>query len=303
MEDIDNTKNSPPTPEGFDNLTFDLKGEDSCIYYIKIKKEEESLSIQAFDKEKIERNDYIKKFTKEDFFKINKTFRQYDNITEILELFDYAEKDKRLSIVKEKNIIVIKIKLYSQKKGFDEARIELPQIKLENEDLFIRFFDKVNELNPFIKEMEKMKEDLELTKKNNYEKYDNEMKKINETITNLQNLMNKNNEDLKKKDEEIKNESNKKITDVNNIINELKKKDEEIKNESNKKITDVNNIISELKKKDEEIKNESNKKIADINNIINELKKKDEEQQNIINDLKKKIEELEKKIPEPAKPA
>ena len=173
MEDIDNTKNPPPTPESFDNLTFDLKGEDSCIYCIKIKKEEESLSIQAFDKEKIERNDYIKKFTKEDFFKINKTFRQYDNITEILELFDYAEKDKRLSIVKEKNIIVIKIKLYSQKKGFDEARIELPQIKLENEDLFIRFFDKVNELNPFIKEMEKMKQELEMAKNNNnYEKYD-----------------------------------------------------------------------------------------------------------------------------------
>ena len=52
MEDIDNTKNSPPTPEGFDNLTFYLKGEDNFIFCIKIKKEEESLSIQAFDKEK-----------------------------------------------------------------------------------------------------------------------------------------------------------------------------------------------------------------------------------------------------------
>lgn len=242
MEETDNTKNSAPSVEGFDILTFDLKGEDNCIYFIKIKKEEESLSIQAFDKEKIERNDYIKKFTKEDFCKINKTFRQYDNIMEILELFGYAEKDKRISILKEKNIIVIKVKLFSQKKGFDEARIELPQIKLENEDLFIRFFDKVNELNPFIKEMEKMKQELEMTKNNNYEKYDNEMKKINETLTNLQNLVNQNNENLKKKDEEIKNESDKKIADVNNIINELKKKDEE-----------QQNLINDLKKKIEEL--------------------------------------------------
>ena len=170
------------------------------------------------------KNDYIKKFTKEDFCKINKTFKQYDNIAEILELFEYAEKDKRISIIKEKNIIVIKVKLFSQKKGFDEARIELPQIKLENEDLFIRFFDKVNELNPFIKEMGKMKQELEMAKNNNnYEKYDNEIKKINESLTNLQNLVNQNNEDLKKKDEEIKNESDKKIADVNNIINGLKK--------------------------------------------------------------------------------
>ena len=36
------------------------------------------------------------------------------------------------------------------------------------------------------------------------------MKKINETLTNLQNLVNQNNENLKKKDEEIKNESDKK---------------------------------------------------------------------------------------------
>ena len=119
---------------------------------------------------------------------------------------------------------MIKVKLFSQKKGFDEARIELPQIKLENEDLFIRFFDKVNELNPFIKEMGKMKQELEMAKNNNnYEKYDNEIKKINESLTNLQNLVNQNNEDLKKKDEEIKNESDKKIADVNNIINGLKK--------------------------------------------------------------------------------
>ena len=157
-------------------------------------------------------------------------------------IFGYAEKDKRISILKEKNIIVIKVKLFSQKKGFDEARIELPQTKLENEDLFIRFFDKVNELNPFIKEMEKMKQELETTKNNNYEKYDNEMKKINETLTNLQNLVNQNNENLKKKDEEIKNESDKKIADVNNIINELKKKDEE-----------QQNLINDLKKKIEEL--------------------------------------------------
>ena len=224
MEETENAKNSAPSPEGFDILNFDLKGEDNCIYYIKIKKEEEALTIQAFDKEKIEKNDYIKKFTKEDFCKINKTFKQYDNIAEILELFEYAEKDKRISIIKEKNIIVIKVKLFSQKKGFDEARIELPQIKLENEDLFIRFFDKVNELNPFIKEMGKMKQELEMAKNNNnYEKYDNEIKKINESLTNLQNLVNQNNEDLKKKDEEIKNENDKKIADVNNIINGLKK--------------------------------------------------------------------------------
>ena len=274
MEDNDSVKNSPPTPETTDKLTFYLKGEDNCLYYVEIKKEEESLSIQAYDKEKIERNDYIKKFTKEDFYKIDKTFKQYDMIVEIMELFDYAEKDKRLSILKDKNIIVLKVKLFSQKKGFNEARIELPQIKLENEDLFIRFFDKVNELNPFIKEMENMKKELELTKNNNYEKYDNEMKKINEALTNLQNLVNENNENLKKKDEEIKNESDKKISDVNNIINELKKKDEEIKNESDKKIGEVNNIINELKKKDEEIKNESDKKTDEVNNIINELKKK-----------------------------
>ena len=77
---------SPPTPKDVENQKFDLKGEDNCLYTILIKKDEDSLFIQAFDKEKIERNDYKIKLSKDDFFKINKVFKQCDNIEEISEL-------------------------------------------------------------------------------------------------------------------------------------------------------------------------------------------------------------------------
>ena len=246
---------SPPTPKDVENQKFDLKGEDNCLYTILIKKDEDSLFIQAFDKEKIERNDYKIKLSKDDFFKINKVFKQCDNIEEILGIIEFAQIDKRISIKKEKNTIIITLKLVSQiKSGFIESKIILPKVELKNEELFIRFFDKVNELNPFIKEMEKMKKELEETKQTNYEKYEKEINKINESLTNTQNIL----EELKKKDEELKNENDKKNNEVNNTINELKKKDDELKADSDKKINDLNNTITELKKKIEELE----KKIA-----------------------------------------
>ena len=256
MEEIDEyeakneikSDSSPPTPEDIEAQNFELKGEDNCLYSIIIRKEEDSLFIQAFDKEKIDKNDYKIKLSKEDFYKINKVFKQCDDINEILSIFIFSQIEKRISIRKEKDAIIIKLSLMSpMNSGNIETKIKLPQVELKNDELFIRFFNKVNELNPFIKEMEKMKKDLEIAKQNNYEKYDKEINDIKKSLTNIQNFV----DQLKEKDEEeeLINENDKKFREIFNTLNELKKKDEE----NEKKINELNNTIIELKNKNQEL--------------------------------------------------
>ena len=246
---------------------FEIKDDKNAIFNLLLREEKDEIFIQAFDKENIEQNDYKISLTKEDFENIDDIFFACKNLHKIVSLLVYTCKDNRISLKKEPEKIILILKLRNMdEEGFHEAYISLPQIPLDNQQLFIRFFDKINKINPFIKELEDYKKNYnKLIEFFQDEKNINEFKKLSENLTQINKL--------------IKNLEN----NLNNSATQI--------SENNKRIDEINkNKIAPLNKKTDEISNKlNNLKIGELTQKITALENQNNEQKKIIDDLNKKL--------------
>ena len=264
-----------------------IKGKDNKLYKLLIIKERDEIIFKSNIINDIYDNQYIIKINLKQFYNINKIFKEYKSINDI-----YL---KCFNNIKEKDIIIYLNKNKIELKYKKEIDLILEPNKIKYENIIIKLCEKIENIN---NEMNKIKIENDNNK--------NEIK-------NLKIIINKNEEEKNKLENEIKEIMNKKYNEIIEIINnnknnqneefnnKLLNKEKEIKEIINENKNIINNTINE---KEDKINNKENKLIEDINiinNKINEIKNKIEEIINnkineINNNINNKYNELKEQI-------
>ena len=166
--------NSKPIP----NFNFNLSlndNENNLNFSIEIKKFSEDI-IQIDVNEINEVKKYSKKLSLKEFIQLDKNFKVYDTIEEIIHFLKKVESKNGISISKNKNDLILTISLFN----IDDSKINiiLNQNELTQSELMNYLYDKIKEIS-FLKNKIK---DLE-------NKISEISSKHEKDIENLKNLM------------------------------------------------------------------------------------------------------------------
>ena len=231
------------------NLSLNEK-ENNLNFSIEIKKISED--ILQFDVNEInEVKKYSKKLSLKEFIQLDKNFKVYDSIEEIINFFKKVESKKGISISKRKNDLILTISLFN----IDDSKINiiLNQNELTQSELMNFLYDKIKEIS-FLKNKIK---DLE-------NKISEISSKHEKDIENLKNLI-ENSINQKKEKEPIINKYIEGYSDLTFIENEIKK-------QLNKQIKSYNLIYKASKNGDKA--SDFHNKCDNINNNLSIVKTK-----------------------------
>ena len=140
--------NSAPTPNFQDNsLNFELsliENEKNINFSIEIKKiSEDNLQIDINEKDAIKK--YSKKLSLKELIQLDKNFKLYDSIEEIINFIKKVENKKGISISRNKNDLILTISLFN----IDDSKINilLNQNELTQSELMNYLYDKIKEIS------------------------------------------------------------------------------------------------------------------------------------------------------------
>ena len=241
--------NSKPIPNFNFNLSLN-ENENNLNFSIEIKKFSEDI-IQIDVNEINEVKKYSKKLSLKEFIQLDKTFKVYDSIEEIINFLKKVENKKGISISKNKNDLILTVSLFN----IDDSKINiiLNQNELTQSELMNFLCDKIKEIS-FLKKKIK---DLE-------NKISEISSKHEKDIENLKNLI-ENSINQKKEKEPTINEYIKGYSDLTFIENEIKK-------QLNKQIKSYNLVYKASKDGDKA--SDFHDKCDNINNNLSIVKTK-----------------------------
>ena len=140
--------NSAPTPNFQDNsLNFELsmiENEKNINFAIEIKKvSEDELQIDVNEIEEIKK--YSKKLSLKELIQLDKNFKLYDSMEEIINFFKKIENKKGILISRNKNDLILTISLFN----IDDSKITIiiTQKELTQSELMNYLYDKIKEIS------------------------------------------------------------------------------------------------------------------------------------------------------------
>ena len=136
--------NSKPTPINFKINLSQNENENNMNFSIEIKKiSEDILQIDANETNEIKK--YSKKLSLKELIQLDKNFKVYDTIEEIINFLKKVESKKGISISKNKNDLILTISLFN----IDDSKINiiLNQNELTQSELMNYLYDKIKEIS------------------------------------------------------------------------------------------------------------------------------------------------------------
>ena len=198
------TLDAPPVRnlEDYPNIEYHIKGKDNKQYNIKIYQSEKSVIFLTNEINDILNIKYKIELNLEEFYNLNRIFRQYISVEELFTLYFKSLKEHEIIISKQdKNIkLSLLIEFGGQK---EEISLTLKPENIQYEEVIIKLYEKIKELEL---SFDKEKNDYNTKIKDLEEKLDKKNNIINnliERINNLENNYNKSKENNTKIDSMI----------------------------------------------------------------------------------------------------
>ena len=172
-------------------LEYNIKGKDNLNYYMKILRAEKTIIFYAFQQEQNNSNGLYKyELTLENFYSLNRIFRQYLSIEEIYSLFFQNYNESDIVIKKDDKLkkLEISYSIYEFNGKKNEITFSLNIIKSKFENVIMDLFGKMSKINSLQKEVEEQKKIIQELK----EKL-NEKEKVENILTNEIDILKKSN--------------------------------------------------------------------------------------------------------------
>jgi len=230
--------------------TYELMSEEEIPYTLNFELVKDKLRINVTEKDSFPQNEYENFFSLEDLIKIDKWFKIFYNIENLLLELEQLTKNENF-VIERKKIDVISLYIVFPINLLDKIEILLPINEINNKDLFFQLISKINEVES---------------------KEKNDIIAIDEKLDNLEHLLNSmeqnNNQEEEKLPENHENENNDMNTNEENMNNL-----EEMKDALKQQIENKIKISNDNQNNENEIENE-NEKLSQENSMDHDLENK-----------------------------
>lgn len=211
--------------------TFEIIADEETTYLLNFEQVKDKLRIKVIEKNSFPQNEFENFYSLEDLIKIDKWFKIFYNIENLLIEFDQLTKNKYFSIERRKKdclslYITFPINL------LDKIEIPIPINEIDNKDLFFQLISKINEIDS--------------KEKNDIISIDEKLSNLEHLISNMEPNQENVNEDEKEKN--VKENENNNMNNLEEMKENLKQEiKNNMKNENEQEKISNQNSYDELK--------------------------------------------------------
>jgi len=211
--------------------TFEIIADEETTYLLNFEQVKDKLRIKVIEKNSFPQNEFENFYSLEDLIKIDKWFKIFYNIENLLIEFDQLTKNEYFSIERRKKdclslYITFPINL------LDKIEIPIPINEIDNKDLFFQLISKINEIDS--------------KEKNDIISIDEKLSNLEHLISNMEPNQENVNEDEKEKN--VKENENNNMNNLEEMKENLKQEiKNNMKNENEQEKISNQNSYDELK--------------------------------------------------------
>ena len=130
-------------------VSLDIEEPNKYSFKLEFKIDEDKIIILAIGKISVLSPKYKLEFSLEDFYKLDKYFKQYDSLTELYGCLSDMEIEKKTTVELEQNFIklIISFPTGFNKNPIKKIKFVLPKTEMKESDIILKLCEKVKEID------------------------------------------------------------------------------------------------------------------------------------------------------------